>query len=76
MKQRIFFCIVIMLMILLGTVYASWTEYEDLDCEVRFNLEGWYMDRHPGEPRENATFIDTQLQSLTVDQACEGSLGN
>ena len=70
LKSKMVAAAIVGILILLGVVYAGWTDYEDLDCEVRFNLEGWYMDRHPGEPMENATFTEAQLQNLTLPQAC------
>jgi len=70
LKSKMFAAAIVMALVLLGTVYASWTSYEDLDCEVRFNLEVWYSQRHPGEPMKNATFTQAQLNNLTLPQAC------
>ena len=70
LKSKMVAAAIVMVLVLLGVVYAGWTDYEDLDCEVRFNLEVWYLQRHPGEEMKNATFTEAQLNNLTLPQAC------
>ena len=71
MRSKRFVCVAILVLIFVGLAYVSWTDYEDLDCEERFNLEVWYAEHYPDDEMVNATFTRKQIATLSLSEACD-----